>query len=101
VAGWSASLGHDWNPAWLDGVFTTQGLFGISSLGTGLVGGGPGGLLPPFILFGGATGIPTGFVLNFVGPVPEPSVLSLVSLGAAAMLCWRRTSDSQLRTRRQ
>ena len=83
VAGWSSSLGHDWNQQWLASQFGAPGYFGVSSIATG-TSGGPG--LPPYVplpLFGGPTGIQTGFDLL---PVPEPSVLSLGVAGGALLL---------------
>jgi hypothetical protein len=94
IAGWSASLGIDWNPGWLDGVFSVSGNFGLSSISTGIAGGfistnqPP---LPPLNLFRGATGIPTGFSLYPVS-VPEPSAVALAVTGMGLMLfAYRRT----------
>jgi hypothetical protein len=39
VAGWSLSLGHDWNQQWPSGNFSAPGYFGLSTIGTGLAGG--------------------------------------------------------------
>jgi hypothetical protein len=83
VAGWSSSLGHDWNQQWLNGKFGALGYFGISSVATGVSGGPDLPPWPPLPLFGGPTGIQTGFVLS---PVPEPSVLSLEVAGALLLL---------------
>src|SRR6516164_1822706 len=44
VAGWSSSLGHDWNQQWLSGTFGTTGFFGISAPATGVAGGPSGGI---------------------------------------------------------
>jgi len=86
VAGWDSSLGATFNPAWLTG--TTPGV-GFSSLGTGQAGGFNGtGTLPNLNIFGGATGIQTGF--NVITGVPEPSSMALAGLGAAALLIFRR-----------
>jgi hypothetical protein len=70
VAGWSSSLGPDWEQSWLTGKFANQGFFGISSIGTNYSdppGGYPSGGPPNVNLFGGATGIQTGFALHTVG----------------------------------
>ena len=96
VAGWSASLGHDWDPQWLNGAFSASGFFGLSSIATGMS-GGPG--LPPspgLHLFGGPTGIQTGFNLF---PVPEPSVLSLGITAGALLLArlYRRIPNNRSR----
>ena len=83
VAGWSASLGHDWNAEWQSGIFAGTGYFGLSAIGSGYP-GGPGGVPTPGLqIFGGFTGIQTGFNLL---PVPEPSVLSLGIAGGALLL---------------
>jgi len=90
VAGWDSSLGATFNPAWL----TTKpaGFFGTSALGTGQSGGFNGtGTLPNLNIFGGATGIQTGFALTGGGSVvPEPSSMALAGLGAAALFIFRR-----------
>ena len=91
VVGWSGSLGHDFNSAWLDGDFGgVFGFFGISAVGTGQAGGPTAiGTLPNLNIFGGASGIQQGF--DLVAPlIPEPSILSLAGLGAAALLAFRR-----------
>jgi len=84
VVGWSSSLGTTFNNAWLTKP-PTGGLFGESSIASGVAGGGSQSL-PPLIPFGG-TGIPTGFTLT---SVPEPSSMALAGLGAAALLIFRR-----------
>jgi PEP-CTERM motif-containing protein len=96
VAGWSASLGHDFQNTWVkaDGsvntaAFPGSGFFGVSSIASGIAGGGPNSL-PPQPLFGSA-GV-SGFNLNPIGgaTVPEPSSMALAGLGAAALLIFRR-----------
>jgi hypothetical protein len=91
VAGWSSSLGPTFNPAWLTTHPAGQNdFFGVSSVGNGTAGGFDGtGILPNTGIFGGATGIQTGFNLT-PGAVPEPSSLTLVSVGAFALLMLRR-----------
>ena len=85
VAGWEASLGTTFQASWL--VNAPTGLFGVSTVGSGVAGGGPQSL-PTLQLFGG-TGINQGFVLT--GPsVPEPSSMALFGLGAAALVIFRR-----------
>ena len=71
VAGWSASLGHDWNQAWMSGSFASSGYFGLSMLGVGAAGGPAGGVPAPALpLFSFGTSIMNGWNLE---PVPEPS----------------------------
>ena len=94
VAGWSANLGPTFNPQWLTGnlgSFELSGFFGVSAVGTGVAGGVTAtGTLPNLNLFGGATGIQTGFELSHGILIPEPSGLVLAALGAAAFLIFRR-----------
>lgn len=87
VAGWSADLGVYWNQNWLSGLFSNTGYFGISSIGSAAAGGS----LPPLNLFGGSTGIQSGFTLAPVD-VPEPSLGKLVVLAVAIFFRrgWRR-----------
>lgn len=93
VAGWTANLGHDWNPAWLAGTYlgTVGEFFGLSGIGTGAPGGTDalGNPVPVLVTFGAAPAITAGFGLNPV-PVPEPTTLALAGLGAAALLIFRR-----------
>jgi hypothetical protein len=88
VVGWSASLGPTWNPLWLHNIFSSSGFFGLSPIGEGVAGGiidtnhPP---LPPLNLFGGATGIQSGFSLYPVD-VPEPSTIAVAASGIALMV---------------
>ena len=90
VAIWSASLGHDFQTAWLSGTFNGQGNFGLSAVATGIAGGAGQPASPSYNLFGGATGIQSGFNANVVGTVPEPTSMALAGLGAAALMIFRR-----------
>jgi hypothetical protein len=93
VAIWSASLGHDWQAGWLQGNFgTASGVFGLSAIATGISGGAGSPASPAYNLFGGATGISTGFNASPTGgaPIPEPTSMALAGLGAAALLIFRR-----------
>jgi hypothetical protein len=91
VAGWSASLGHDWDQRWLSGTFVAPGEFGVSSIGTGIAGGYSGGVpSPSYVLFGGATGLQSGWNLAPVTPIPEPSPSALAVLGTVALTLSRR-----------
>jgi hypothetical protein len=94
IAGWSSNLGTDWATvsgqlatSGLNGAWTLSsgvgGVFGISSVGTGL-----GAASPPEAIFD-APGIATGFTLYEV-PVPEPSTMALAGLGGLAVLLFRR-----------
>jgi len=44
----------------------------------------------PFNLFGTGTGQVTGYTMNVVAPVPEPSTMALAALGGASLLLFRR-----------
>lgn len=90
VRGWSTSLGNDYATAlanW-DPFFTT-GFLGQSAIATDFIFGGfdGTGTLPTAPTFGGAFGIQGGFTL--VG-VPEPATGTLVGLGLAGLICFRR-----------
>jgi hypothetical protein len=85
VAAWSANLGHNWNESWMHDV--PPGLWSLSSIGTGVAGGWNIGPIPPLYLFGGATGIQTGWGFAII---PEPSAVSLATLAAATLLLRRR-----------
>jgi hypothetical protein len=88
VVGWSASLGPTFNPSWF---FSTPNatFFGSSAIGSGLAGGFNGtGTLPNLNIFGGATGIQSGFAL--LTPVPEPSATSLAVAGGILLVIHRR-----------
>jgi hypothetical protein len=93
VAGWSATLGHDWNQGWLSGTFGAPGYFGLSSVGTG-ASGGPSGGVPSIALplFGpsGSGSIATGWNL---APVPEPSTAALGALEVAIIILFRRNRE--------
>jgi hypothetical protein len=101
VVGWSATLGHDWNliAAQLANGFASSphGFYGQSGIGFAAAGGSlpGGGALPAFALFNSAgpspqgTPLTTGFLIGVV-PVPEPATFTLVGLGAAALLIFRR-----------
>ena len=92
IAGWDASLGHDFQSSWLTSP-PSSGLFGLSAVASGTSGGlnaSTGQTFPTLPLFGG-TGITAGF--NLTGNttvVPEPSSMALAGLGAAALLIFRR-----------
>jgi hypothetical protein len=88
VAGWSGTLGSTFQASWL--TTAPAGLFGVSGIGSGTAGGSDasGNSFPPLPLFGGATGIQSGF--NLTTSVPEPTSMALVGLGAAALMIFRR-----------
>lgn len=102
IAGWSANLGFVWDPAWLTGVFSHPGYFGVSAIATGEAGGiistnlPP---LPPLNPFGGGTGLQSGFSLYAVD-VPEPSTAQITALGTGLIFLWRRRKVVLVRTRR-
>jgi hypothetical protein len=99
VAGWSSNFGHDWNQDWLAGDFPDQGVFGLSSVGTGIAGGATSvGPIPPLNLFGGAVGIQVGWNLVPVGPpIPEPTTTTLGILGIIAFMFRREKGKSRAR----
>lgn len=85
VRGWPASLGHDWNPGWLQGGV----LLGTSMIATGNAGGWDGvGNLPPVNLFG-STAISSGFMIwaclgpYWMGFAIQPTNQSVVLGGMA------------------
>jgi len=92
VRGWSADLGHDWNPLWLEGTFpgaTPNSVFGTSMIGVGAAGGTDslGNPVPALSIFGAAPALTEGFTLEVV---PEPTTMALAGLGVAALLIFRR-----------
>jgi hypothetical protein len=85
VAGWSSDLGPVFNSAWLTSE-PTSGFFGISFPGTMQAGGFDGtNMWPTTGMFGGATGIQTGFVLLSALPKPQ---LTIVHAGTNVVLAW-------------
>jgi hypothetical protein len=90
VYGWSANMGHDWNPQWLTGFLPPNAFFGGSGAGTGVAGGtSSNGTFPTLDLFGGdnAAG---GFRLSGTA-VPEPSTAALIVIGAGVLVCCSRS----------
>jgi len=96
VVGWSSNVATNGLAGWLTvsnclaaGSWSTLnggiGYFGVSTVGTGV--GQPN--TSPEQLFGGATGIQSGFTL-FAVPVPEPSTMALAGLGGLSLLLFRR-----------
>jgi hypothetical protein len=93
VAGWSSSLGHDWNAQWQSGIFDASGFFGLSSVATGISGGAgvpPGPPLSLFAFGNSPTGINTGWNLAPVSPIPEPAPFSLAGFGTALFVFIRQ-----------
>jgi hypothetical protein len=94
VIGWSVMGGVVFNPSWLtepSGGYVGETIYwGFSAIGTGVAGGvTSSGTLPSLDIFGG-TGIQTGFTIEYATLVPEPSSLSLATLGATSVLLFRR-----------
>jgi hypothetical protein len=94
VAGWSAELGHDFNPDWLRAYFGGPPWFpslcGISGIGTGVAGGFDGtSTFPNLMIFGAAPSITSGF--NLIA-IPEPSGLVLALAGVCAAAFGRTTA---------
>jgi hypothetical protein len=90
IVGWSASEGPTFNPAWLTGSFTRSGFFGVSSIGTGIAGGNTAdGQVITLNIFGGVTGIQSGFNLLPVAPPLRPfPQLHIVKAGPNLVLSW-------------
>jgi hypothetical protein len=93
--GWSASLGTSWAqvaPQYLSGLWTAAGYFGISSESGLITTGGAGAPASSAAVILGpqANQINSGFNLNGVSPVPEPTTLALVALSGASLLLFRR-----------
>ncbi|HZF00591.1 MAG TPA: PEP-CTERM sorting domain-containing protein [Methylomirabilota bacterium] len=97
VIGWSSNVATNGLAGWLTvsnelslGVWTTlnssTGYLGISQVGTGV---GSGNNLSPELLFGGASGILSGWNLDVV-PTPEPGTLALAGLGGFSLWLFRR-----------
>ena len=92
IAAWSPSMGQLYEPGWLQGDFrpNAEGFFGVSAIGTGVAGGFDGtSNLPPLDLFGGPTGIQSGFNITHMVWIPEPSCAALAALGVATLLLYR------------
>jgi hypothetical protein len=89
IAGWASTSGTTFDPAWvkLDGGrgSVPPFIFNVSSIGSGVAGGGPQNL-PPLPLFGGVSGI-AGFSLTWI---PEPTGMTLAGLAAAVLWIFRR-----------
>ncbi len=97
VAGWSSNVATNGLAGWLTvsnelsaGAWTTlnnlAGYFGVSQVGTGA---GSASSSSPELLFGGTTGIQSGWNLNLV-PIPEPATLALAAFGGLSLLLFRR-----------
>src|SRR6185312_2161723 len=97
VVGWSSNIATNGLAGWLvvsnalsTAIWSTlnggTGYFGISQVGTGV---GSGTLASAELLFGGATGIQSGWSLNVV-PTPEPGTIALAGLSGIALLLFRR-----------
>jgi hypothetical protein len=101
VAGWSASVGHDFQPTWFIDISTIPAEdFGWSHTGTGTAGDGTS--IPVLNLFdGGGNTITSGFTL-VTRLVPEPSTASMIVLGAGVILSyrvrWRKASEAAAKT---
>jgi len=92
VVGWGYIMGHDYDPAWINGPWHVGQTidFGVSEIGTGVAGGvTSSGTLASLDIFGGATGIQGGFNITRGALVPEPGSLSLAVLGAGFLVVFR------------
>lgn len=116
VPGWAAGMARDfvvfgwrtidggvaYNPAWLTpnlSFGSNDPESGLSTIGTGVAGGVTGGgTVPTLNIFGGPTGIQSGFAFRPI-PVPEPSSTALLALGAAALLmryCRNKSKEAEI-----
>jgi len=97
IVGWSSNVATNGLAGWLTvsnslslGSWSTAngltGYFGVSQVGTGT---GSGSLASAELLFGGATGIQSGWNL-YVVPTPEPSTFAFAGLGALSLWSLRR-----------
>jgi hypothetical protein len=85
IAGWTADLGHDWQPGWLNANFKGNGYFGLSAVGTGIAGGFDGtNSIFAFNVFGGSAGLQQGFLLHKV----QPSQLTCTLDAANVIVSW-------------
>jgi hypothetical protein len=100
IEGWSANIGHDWNPQWpqiFDG-YPVGSALGLSYVGSGVAGGPTStGTLPALALFdGGSSTLQSGFSLYRV--VPEPSCLALAAVGSLTVVAsglWRKKKSER------
>jgi hypothetical protein len=83
IAGWDASMGHDYNSSWATG--GSGGDFGIVQ-GRGIAGNG--GTIPALDLFSSLTSFGDLTLRNTL--VPEPSAAALTAVGAGVSLLYRR-----------
>jgi hypothetical protein len=91
VAGWSAFMGHSFNPMWFGG---SVGDFGASINASGVAGNGSS--IPTLNLFdGGGNTIMEGFELRNT-LIPEPSTAALASLGAATLMIFCGSQKGKL-----
>ena len=96
VRGWSANAGATWAEAlatWNNGTPLTPMFIGTSVIGNNIIPGGGGA--PVQSVFGTAAHQVPGFNMEFV---PEPSILSILGLGAAGAWLFRRRTAIELDT---
>jgi hypothetical protein len=94
VIGWSANEGSTWAQILAEaqsGNWAADGFYGVSSVGFvtsgGLVVSGQG--VPAAPIFS-PNGVSTGWDLNYVTPVPEPTTVALIGLGGLGLAMIRR-----------
>jgi len=92
VVGWSASLGSTWSAIAAEltsGQWAAAGYYGVSGIGSVTSGGAGTPAAPPAPIFS-PTGVASGWALNGVGAVPEPTTFALIGLGGLGLAMIRR-----------
>jgi hypothetical protein len=91
IVGWSASLGTSWAQveAELGSTWIANGYYGVSGIGAVTSGGAGTPATLPAPIFS-PSGVSSGFALNGVSPVPEPTTVALIGLGGLGLAMIRR-----------
>jgi hypothetical protein len=91
IVGWSASLGTTWAQiqAEIGTTWIANGYYGVSGIGAVTSGGAGTPATLPAPIFS-PTGVSSGFDLNGVSAVPEPTTIALIGLGGLGLAMIRR-----------